>query len=55
MAKLIVVSNIKKVARNINVASDVPEALNKKIEQIIKEAIARAKANNRKTLQGKDI
>lgn len=55
MAKLIVVSNIKKVAKNINVASDVPEALNKKIEQIIKEAIQRAKANSRKTLQGKDI
>ncbi len=55
MTKLIVVSNIKKVAKSINVASDVPEALNKKIEQIIREAIARAKANNRKTLQGKDI
>lgn len=55
MAKLIVVSNIKKVARKINIASDVPVALNKKIEQIIKDAVQRAKANNRKTLQGKDI
>jgi histone H3/H4 len=55
MAKLIVVSNIKKVAKNINIAGDVPAALNKKIEQIIKEAVARAKANNRKTLQGRDI
>ena len=55
MVKLIVVSNIKKIAKKINVASDVPDSLNKKIEQIIKDAIARAKANNRKTLQGKDI
>lgn len=55
MAKLIVVSNIKKVARKINIASDVPDALNKKIEQILKEAVSRAKANGRKTLQGKDI
>ncbi|MFH0831631.1 MAG: DUF1931 domain-containing protein [archaeon] len=55
MAKLVVVSNIKKVARNINISSDVPAALNKKIEQIIKEAVARAKANSRKTLQARDI
>lgn len=55
MVKLIVASNIKKAARNINIASDVPEALNRKIEQIIKEAVIRAKANSRKTLQGRDI
>mgnify|MGYP001599423403 FL=1 len=55
MVKLVVVSSLKKAARNINNASDVPEALNKKIEQIIKEAVARAKANSRKTLQGRDI
>lgn len=55
MVKLIVTCNIRKIAKNINIASDVPDALNKKIEQIIKEAIQRAKANNRKTLQGKDI
>ncbi len=55
MAKLIVVSNIKKVAKKINVAGDVPAALNRKIEQIIKEGIARAKANSRRTLQGRDI
>lgn len=55
MVKLIVVSNIKKVAKNINVASDVPETLNRKIEQIIREAMVRAKANGRRTLQGKDI
>ena len=55
MAKLIVNSSISKVAKNINIASDVPEALNKKIEQIIKEAVSRAKANSRKTLQGRDI
>ena len=55
MVKLVVASNIKKVAKNINIASDVPSALNKKIEQLIKEAVQRAKANGRKTLQGKDI
>ena len=55
MVKLIVVSNIKKIAKGINVAGDVPESLNKKIEQIIREAMARAKANGRRTVQGKDI
>ena len=55
MVKLVVVSSIKKVVKKINISSDVPSALNKKIEQLIKEAVQRARANGRKTLQGKDI
>jgi histone H3/H4 len=55
MVNLVIKSNIKKVAKNINIAGDVPAALNRKIEDVIKEAVQRAKANGRKTLQGKDI
>lgn len=55
MVKLIVAGNIRKAAKKINISADVPAALNKKIEQIIKEAVQRARANSRKTLQGKDI
>lgn len=55
MVNLVIKSNIKKVAKKINIATDVADALNKRVEQIIKEAVARARANSRKTLQGKDI
>ena len=55
MVKLIVVNNIKKVVKGINVAGDVPEALNKKIEDILRNAMVRARANGRRTVQGKDI
>ncbi|MBI5148228.1 NFYB/HAP3 family transcription factor subunit [Candidatus Pacearchaeota archaeon] len=55
MVHLVVKKNIRKIAKDINISEDVSPALDKKIEQIIKEAIARAKANGRKTLQGKDI
>lgn len=52
---LIVKSNIKKVIKDLNISEDVASALDKKIEQLLIEASKRAKANSRKTLQGKDI
>lgn len=55
MVHLVVKSNVKKVAKDINISEDVFNFIDKKIEQIIKEAMLRAKANGRKTLQGKDI
>lgn len=55
MADLIIKSKIKEAVRELNVSSDVPEALNKKVEQILKEAAARAKANGRRTLQARDL
>ena len=55
MVHLIVKSNVKKIAKDINISEDVFPSLDKKIEQIIKEGVTRAKLNGRKTLQGKDI
>ena len=52
---LIVKSKIKDAVPELNVASEVAEALNKKVEAILKEASERAKANGRRTLQARDL
>jgi len=55
MSDLIVKSKIKAAVKELNVSSDVPEALNKKVEHLLKEAAERAKANGRRTLQARDL
>ena len=59
---LIVKSNIKKVVKELDkensvssVAEEVGTALERKTEDILREAIARAKANGRRTLQARDL
>jgi histone H3/H4 len=52
---LIVKAKIKEVAGDYNVAGDLAEALNKKAEQLVKDACARAEANGRKTVMAKDL
>ena len=59
---LIVKSNIKKVVKELDkenavssVAEEVGIAMEKKAEEILREAIERAKANKRRTLQARDI
>lgn len=59
---LVVKSNIKKVVRELDkensvssVAEEVGTALDKKVEDILTNAIARAKANGRRTLQARDL
>ena len=59
---IIVKSNIKKVVKELdkenkvpNVADEVGLALEKKVEFILRDAIERAKANQRKTLQARDL
>ncbi len=53
--KLIVASKIKEAVPDLQVASEVPEALNKKVEHLLKEASERAKANGRRTLCARDL
>jgi len=48
-------SKVKEIVPGFNVSSDVYEALNKKCEQVLREGVERAKANNRRTLMGKDL
>jgi len=59
---LIVKSNIKKVVKELDkensvssVAEEVGLALDKKVEDILNDAIKRAKANGRRTLQARDL
>lgn len=52
---LIVKSKIKSAVPEMSVSSDVPEALNKKVLEILDVAAKRAKLNGRRTLQAKDL
>jgi len=55
MTDLVVKSKIKSAVPELNVAGDVAEELNKKVEEILKQASERAKANGRRTLYGRDL
>lgn len=59
---IIVKSNIRKVVKDLDkenaissVADEVSTVLERKTEEILTEAIKRAKANKRKTLQARDL
>ncbi len=53
--ELIVKSKIKAAVPELSVASEVPDALNKKVLELLKVASERAKANGRRTLQARDL
>lgn len=56
MAEMLVVrSKLKEVAEGYNVSGDFAEALSEKVEQLVKDACARAEGNNRKTVMAKDL
>lgn len=55
MVDLIVKSKIREAVDGMNVSTEVAPALNKKVQQILKDATDRAKANGRRTIQGRDI
>ncbi len=59
---LIIKSNIRKVVKELDrenaissVADEVETALERKAEDILRDAIKRAKENKRRTLQGRDL
>ncbi len=52
---LVVKAKIKDVAKGYNVSGDVADALNEKVEELIKGACKRAEANGRKTVMAKDV
>jgi len=59
---LIVKNNIRKVVKELDkenavssVAEEVGLELEKKVEDILEKAINRAKANNRRTIQARDL
>ena len=56
MAELLVVrSKIKDAAKGMNVSGDFAEALSKKVEELIKDAVRRAKENKRGTIKPRDL
>ena len=55
MVDLIIKSKIKGAVKELNVAAEVAEALNRKVEKLLQEASERAKANGRRTLQARDL
>ena len=62
MPNLIIKNNIRKIVKELdkegavpNVADEVERELQKKVEDILREGIKRAKANQRKTLQARDL
>lgn len=52
---LVVKAKIKSVVPGYNVAGDVADALNAKVEALVKDAAARAEGNGRKTIMAKDL
>ena len=52
---LVVKAKVKTVVPGYNVAGDFAEALNKKVEELVKKAAERAEANGRKTVMSKDL
>lgn len=59
---LVIKSNIKKVVKELDkenavssVAEEVGMTLERKTEEILRDAISRAKANNRRTIQARDL
>ena len=57
MVKMLVQSKTREYikSKGLNTGGDALEALEKALTELIDKAIERAKANNRKTLMGKDI
>jgi histone H3/H4 len=59
---LVIKSNIRKTVKDLDkdnaissVAEEVEMALERKVEEMLLEGIQRAKANNRRTLQARDL
>ena len=52
---LVVKAKIKSVVPGYNVSGDLAESLNRKVEELVKQAAARAEANGRKTIMAKDL
>ncbi|MDD9953061.1 MAG: DUF1931 domain-containing protein [Candidatus Woesearchaeota archaeon] len=52
---LVVKSKIKECTGDFNVAGDFASALDAKVQNLVREAMARAEANGRRTLMAKDL
>jgi histone H3/H4 len=55
MADLIVKSAVKEALEGQNVSADFYDALDAEVEELLEDAAARAEANDRKTVQPRDL
>ncbi len=55
MVELVIKSKIKEVIKELRVSANLADALNKKIEEILKKAEERARANHRTTVLPQDL
>jgi len=55
MADLVVKAAVKEALEDQNVASDFYDALDEEVEELLDDAAARAEANDRKTVQPRDL
>ena len=55
MTELIVKSSVKDALADQNVASDFYDALDEEVTELLEEAARRAEANDRKTVQPRDL
>ena len=55
MADLIVKAAVKEALNDMNVASDFYDALDGEVEELLEDAADRAEANDRKTVQPRDL
>ena len=55
MTDLIVKSGVKEALADHPVSADFPEALNEEVAELLNEAAERAEANDRKTVQPRDL
>ena len=57
MADLVVVSKLKELIKSqeMNTASDLADALDKKVDELVKAACSRAKSNDKNTVRTRDL
>lgn len=55
MADLIVKAAVKESLSGVNIAADFYDALDEEVQELIDDAAERAKANDRKTAQPRDL
>ncbi|GCF16002.1 DUF1931 domain-containing protein [Haloarcula mannanilytica] len=55
MADLVVKAAVKEELSEMNVAADFYDALDEEVEELLQDAARRADANDRKTVQSRDL
>jgi histone H3/H4 len=55
MTDLVVKSNVKEALAGNNVSADFYDALDDEVEELLEDAARRAEANDRKTVQPRDL